>query len=838
MITVANYFDKKDSIDWSKVPQQVKDLRAETEADWDLYDDATDVRKSIDLFVAAINKSQTSTPTENLKKAVEKDFGKSDKIVFVAPQKEKVDNFNLIAYAKFKGDKKFGAMDMSEGRQVGNLMYASLIPIASKQKAINILNKSKEAGEIVEFELRIGGTNKVEYSSLKSNEKFDLIATYAGGVTVISNKNKKTSSDYETIAHVFSDGKIKYFRENLPKEVIKFCETHIASVNIDHSSKTPSKNQSKDIYLVKDGKVLTNHGMKDWWFTDNPEFAHTIEDIDFANRMKKHYDAEIIMGFDLMKSEVENYKKPSTKAKAPAKAKAIKPIIEKTFVDNYSTEFQLIRRFWNMIEDENITVEFRKVRLLYMAFNKAAIERKVRKTNENADLFTECNKKIINLFTKFDNPEQKPYEINFTDKKLYEEIKEYVTDVAVNPAVAVLKRFVALQNTRPEISKVNILKKAIVKVLENDKNNRLASELSKANKELEDYIKNPKESIEVTIHGLSRPATQKVCHNRVKCTGLTKDGRLRPGYKFRENTNEVIKVGRTTVKKKNLINNKKRVVGLGCSDYNDDDIEHIYVHDPVILVNNNFDYSTLNPTGNNNPAPTPIEPIEQLAAPAIEVEKPLVKNKLMQMQFDSLQMDQGWENFMQDPAKNMRLAIWGKPKNGKTAGSLQMANYLTKFGNVLYNFVDQGFNKSTQDLWLSSGLANNNKAVPTDVQTLDELEKEIKTGKYTFVFIDMISDYINREGIKPYEFKERFIKKYPKVSFILIFEVTKSGDFKGDQGWTHIVDAIVTVEDFCMENRGRYGMGHHIIWEEGLKKFNPKKYAEIQENEIVDVEHI
>ena len=210
-------------------------------------------------------------------------------------------------------------------------------------------------------------------------------------------------------------------------------------------------------------------------------------------------------------------------------------------------------------------------------------------------------------------------------------------------------------------------------------------------------------------------------------------------------------------------------------------------------------------------------------------EVPPVKNKLMQMHFESLPMDQGWENFMQNPAKNMKIAIWGPPKNGKTAGALQMANYLTKFGTVLYNFADQGFNLSTQELWKSSGLASNPKAVPSDASTLDELEKELATGKYEFCFLDMISDYIRKEKITPEEFKTRFIKGYPNTSFILIFEVTKGGNFKGDQGWTHVVDAIVTVEDFLMENRGRYGMGYHIVWDDGLKRYNPKRYDEIKE---------
>lgn len=225
------------------------------------------------------------------------------------------------------------------------------------------------------------------------------------------------------------------------------------------------------------------------------------------------------------------------------------------------------------------------------------------------------------------------------------------------------------------------------------------------------------------------------------------------------------------------------------------------------------------------------EPVKVVKKTEKGLKKINVSNGLMDMTFDTLPINKEWEELMQNPASNLKIAIWGAPKNGKTAGSLQMANYFTNFGNVLYNFADQGFNKSTQDLWISSGLSENPKAFPSDISSIDELEKEIATGKYKFVFIDMISDYIRTEKIKPEEFKARFIKKYPNVSFILIFEVTKGGNFKGDQGWTHLVDAIMTVEDFLIENRGRYGIGHRIIWEEGLKKFNPKKYEEIKPKE-------
>lgn len=223
-------------------------------------------------------------------------------------------------------------------------------------------------------------------------------------------------------------------------------------------------------------------------------------------------------------------------------------------------------------------------------------------------------------------------------------------------------------------------------------------------------------------------------------------------------------------------------------------------------------------------------PIEEEKQVPAQEEKP--KNlssgakRLLGTNFDTLAINEEWSELMQYPAANLKIALFGPPKNGKTAGSLQMAEYFTNFGKVLYNFADQGFNLSTQELWKNSGLANNENAEPSDSSTLNDLEREIATGQYKFVFIDMISDYIRKEKLKPEEFKERFIKGFPNVSFILIFEVTKDGNFKGDQGWTHLVDAIFTVKDFFMENRGRYGVGERIIWEEGFQRFNPKRYEE------------
>jgi len=202
----------------------------------------------------------------------------------------------------------------------------------------------------------------------------------------------------------------------------------------------------------------------------------------------------------------------------------------------------------------------------------------------------------------------------------------------------------------------------------------------------------------------------------------------------------------------------------------------------------------------------------------------LTSKELMSLNFETVQFDQGWERFLPNATKRMNIGISGGPKNGKTAGACQFAAYLTRFGKVLYNFADQGIIQNTQDIWALAGLDNNSNAEASDFNTLEDLDAECASGKFQYIFIDLINSYIDRTKIKPHEFEDRYIKKYPNISFILMFEVTKQGKFKGDQKWMHIVDQIVEVKDYLMETRGRYGNGYHIVWEQEFKKINPKKY--------------
>lgn len=788
MITVANYQTEINKIDWSKLPAAIKAEKDGIDGIIEFYNDDADIKETVDLFIELVNKNlpKEPKPTPSVKKEPS-----------TQSKKEEVEKMSLR-------------------RVMSKTKYLQDVMPPMQQQALFEMENSEEREFFVE----------------KILELDDILASS-------TKQQDKPLMDSMVKMHFFYGDTDWFILDYQPKSKTFFG---YVILNGDVEMSEAGYISIADLHSVKRVEM-------DFYWNETT----------LLKALNSRYPSDFPIEKETEKTSPKN--SPSK----PSKTKVKKVVTEKDYqaVTSLTPGFMLIRRFYNMIKSGSVQ-PFAKVRSLYMAFQKAAIERKVGKSFEDAELFTKVSEKVTKLFKDFAEPSKADVKISSFPDDLKKEMETYVTGKKVSPAVNLLKRFVSMQGTQPNVKSATTLLKSITKLLEGNntvETFNLAPYLIDAKKELEDYIKKPSEKIEPTQYGLSRPRS--VCTNRVKCTGIDKTGKLHKGYKFQEGTGHVVKVRKSKLGSPKCVNRVKctgltksgklmkgykfeegtgnvvrvsrkkksstKKKGLGVVQVIEHTpIQEIY-HNPIVPIvkeNTNQLGYTPNPTPmvdnvENNPYEN-----EEVKNPPFE-QKPVVKNKLMSMTFDYLEMDEGWEDLMQNPARNMRIAIWGPPKNGKTAAALQMADYLSKFGKVLYNFADQGFNKSTQDLWISSGLAENANCEPNDASTLQALEKEINTGKYDFVFIDMISDYIRTEKIKPEDFKENFIRKYPNISFILIFEVTKDGNFKGDQGWTHLVDATMTVKDFLIENRGRYGMGEKVIWEEGLRKFNPKKYDEI-----------
>lgn len=238
---------------------------------------------------------------------------------------------------------------------------------------------------------------------------------------------------------------------------------------------------------------------------------------------------------------------PIKKAKAPIKKIAKK--VDITLVDAYSKEFRLIRRFFNLIK-KPAPATFRQMQLLYMDYQKSIVSKEVSKKNvENSDLFIEVNKKVVKLYDTIienENLSSNNVSANVTlkDSSLFKKMEVLVGGTQVNYAVTLLRSYINIENTMPEVSKVNRLLKRFEKAIKDKRlmpSNRLFDQINDSIIEMKKYIKNPKSEIPVEVYGLAAPAPLRKCKNRIKCQGLQSNGMLKKGYQFTKG-GQVIKV--------------------------------------------------------------------------------------------------------------------------------------------------------------------------------------------------------------------------------------------------------------------------------------------------------
>jgi hypothetical protein len=234
--------------------------------------------------------------------------------------------------------------------------------------------------------------------------------------------------------------------------------------------------------------------------------------------------------------------KSNIEPKKPKSKKVISKKIDKNDVDSYSNLFGLLRRFKNFISKEKVS--FSQARLLFMAFSKSAIQRKVRLNGLNYKLFEKANDDVVKIFKAAeDNIEDaKEYglDIKLSDPKRHDDIMAFVNSKQINISIRLLNRFISMQGTMPDKKKVVGLVKAIENSIKKDKlkkDNRLYSSVIDAKKELNDYLSDMSNAVDVNSQGLSGSS----CTNRIKCEGLTKNGQLKKGYKFKLG-GDVIKV--------------------------------------------------------------------------------------------------------------------------------------------------------------------------------------------------------------------------------------------------------------------------------------------------------
>jgi hypothetical protein len=200
-----------------------------------------------------------------------------------------------------------------------------------------------------------------------------------------------------------------------------------------------------------------------------------------------------------------------------------------------------------------------------------------------------------------------------------------------------------------------------------------------------------------------------------------------------------------------------------------------------------------------------------------KLERAVSVDEILKKKFDSMNFEGNFHDLIGTPEKAGSWIIWGLSGNGKTRLTLQICKYITKFGKVAYNTLEEGMKLSFQ-LAIEQ---TNMKAVSGRFIILSESIEELsyrltKSRAPKIVIIDSLQ-YSNLTKKKYTE----LINKHPRVLFIFI----SHAEGKNPKGTTadavrYHSDVKIRVEGYKAFATSRFGGGEpYTIWDEGAQNY-------------------
>ena len=139
---------------------------------------------------------------------------------------------------------------------------------------------------------------------------------------------------------------------------------------------------------------------------------------------------------------------------------------------------------------------------------------------------------------------------------------------------------------------------------------------------------------------------------------------------------------------------------------------------------------------------------------------------LLSKKFEILPFTGVWEESFGKPCKQFSMIIIGESGSGKTELAIQLSKYLTNFGKVAYNSIEQGFSHTLQMAMERNNMEQvANKFLILDKEQLPALAKRLRKQRSPdFIVIDSLQ-YLRTNKKEYFDFKSEF---YHKKSFIFI----------------------------------------------------------------------
>jgi len=201
-------------------------------------------------------------------------------------------------------------------------------------------------------------------------------------------------------------------------------------------------------------------------------------------------------------------------------------------------------------------------------------------------------------------------------------------------------------------------------------------------------------------------------------------------------------------------------------------------------------------------------------------------NEFLRKKFQIIEFDGVWGDVIGNPALSGMWTMWGNSGNGKTAGALQLALYLSKFKKVMYWSKEEEASATLQMALRRSGATEKELGrilIPSKDYNVDHLRIDLRQPKSAgVVFFDSLQVFQKIYSSQFYlDLKEEFSSEKLFV-FVSQAEGENPKGTIGDDA-KYMSDVKMHVKGFRITNQGRIEGAkqgaYYTVWEEGAAKY-------------------
>lgn len=196
-------------------------------------------------------------------------------------------------------------------------------------------------------------------------------------------------------------------------------------------------------------------------------------------------------------------------------------------------------------------------------------------------------------------------------------------------------------------------------------------------------------------------------------------------------------------------------------------------------------------------------------------------NEILSKKFNLLDFEGEWRESLGTPDKAFSAIVWGASTNGKSSFAMQLARYLTNFGKVAYNSLEEGVSH-TMKMNLQRHFMGTtvSKFLLLDREPITMLmERMAKHKSQDFLIIDSLQ-YM---GINRQQYKELKLLMLQKKKGLIFVSHAQGKEPKGALAdfIRYDVDLKLRIEGYRMFPSGRLNGGGtpYTIWHEGAAKY-------------------